>query len=421
MTNDVSYDLIIVGGGLAGASLACALQPLGLSIALVESYALGHRRQPCYDDRTVALSWGSVRIFDSMGLWPSIRPGAEAINTIHISDRGHFGVTRLHHHEEGVEALGYVVENRVLGEALYARMRQNDRLALFCPAQVDALDNGADGVRLDLRHDGASRCLRAPLLVAADGQRSTIKQFLQIGDSRQDYGQTALVANITPGRPHENVAYERFTPTGPLAFLPMTRQRCSVVWSLPPDEAEARQALDEAAFLSALQQAFGYRLGRLQRAGKRQCYPLMLQHSARMAQGRVAIIGNAAHTIHPVAGQGFNLALRDIALLAEMLADARLAGGDIGDPVLLDRYAAERAGDIDRIYRFTDSLVKLFRQSLPPLAHARGLGLLAVDRLPACKHWLARQSMGLAGRQSRLARGLSITGEPAGLAQGQGA
>ena len=406
------FDLIIIGGGLAGVSLACALRNSSLTIAVVEAYALNADTQPSYDDRTVALSYGSRCIFDAMGLWSELAAFAEPINTIHISDRGHFGVSRLSKEQENVEALGYVLENRSIGQQLYSVMNEATNIHLYCPAELEALQQTETQVSVDIVCQGKSLSLTAALLVAADGNNSQVMQLLNIGSSRKNYQQSALIANITPGKKHQNVAYERFTETGPLAFLPMTQNRCSVVWTLKPEQADYLYAMDDDDFLAQLQQRFGFRLGQLKKAGKRHIYPLFLQVASQMSQGRVAIIGNAAHSVHPVAGQGFNLALRDVALLAELMVDAKQAGNDIGLPVLLQQYVSLREEDSKRVYRFTDVLVKTFSNSITPLAHARALGLLMVDVLPDIKHQLAMQSMGLnssrQGRLSRLSRGLPL-------------
>ena len=417
---DNNFDLIIIGGGLAGASLACALKNVAdaepLKIALIEARELNAELQPSYDDRTLALSYGSRCIFDSMGLWPSLKPHAEAINTIHISDRGHFGVTRLTKEQEEVEALGYVLENKRIGQQLYAVIndKAQTNITLFCPAELTALQQDQSQVSIEIKTNGEKKHLRGKLLVAADGNNSQVMEILNIGSNQQSYDQTALITNITPGKKHNNVAYERFTDSGPLAFLPMQANRCSVVWTLSPQQAEYLYALDEDGFLKQLQQRFGFRLGEIKKIGKRQIYPLFIQAAAQMVHGRVVIIGNAAHTVHPVAGQGFNLALRDIALLSELIVDTyrttndKAEAGDIGDQAILQEYARLREQDINRVYRFTDALVKTFSNAITPLAHLRSLSLLLVDILPDIKHQLATQSMGLSGRLTRLNRGLRL-------------
>ncbi|MDH5710256.1 MAG: 2-octaprenyl-6-methoxyphenyl hydroxylase [Gammaproteobacteria bacterium] len=397
-------DVLIIGGGLAGASLTCALEGSGLSIEIIEAFPLNTDTQPCYDDRTVALSYGSRIIFEAMGLWRDMAGRIEPIKTIHISDRGHLGVTRLRHHEEGVEALGYVAENRVLGEVLYQRLKANPEVLLHCPAEVQDLQQQEDSVLLRYSENGEQHELTADLVIVADGVTSKTREMLQIGISRQDYRQSAVITNVTPGQPHQNVAYERFTDTGPLAFLPLTENRCSVVWTVPSEQAAELAALDDEVFLEKLQQRFGFRLGCLKKVGKRHVYPLALVEATQVVRGRVVIMGNAAHAIHPVAGQGFNLALRDIALLAELLVSASFEHLD----ETLATYEQMREQDARRVYRFTDALVKIFSNDFAPLAHARAAGLLATDLIPFVKHRLARQSMGLSGRLSRLGRGLAM-------------
>ena len=397
-------DVLIIGGGLAGASLTCALEGSGLSIEIIEAFPLNTDSQPCYDDRTVALSYGSRVIFEAMGLWDAMANRIEAIKTIHISDRGHLGVTRLRHHEEGVEALGYVAENRVLGEVLYQRLEDNPDVLMHCPAEVLDLQQQKNSVQLRYTEAGEEHELTAGLVIVADGVSSKTRDMLQIGTSRQDYQQSAVITNITPGQPHQNIAYERFTDTGPLAFLPLTENRCSVVWTVPSEQAEDLAALDDEAFLEKLQQRFGFRLGRLKKTGQRHVYPLALVESTQVVRGRVVLMGNAAHAIHPVAGQGFNLALRDIALLAELLTSNSSQTLD----ETLAIYEELREKDSRRVYRFTDTLVKVFSNDFSVLGHMRAAGLLAADLMPFVKHRLARQSMGLSGRLSKLGRGLAV-------------
>jgi len=439
MTDEL-YDLIIIGGGLAGASLACALkntelrnaESRPLKVAVVEAYELDTDAQPSYDDRTVALSYGSSCIFQNMGsslndsnehgLWGLLAPYAQAIDTIHISDRGHFGVTQLTKEQEGVEALGYVLENRAIGQQLYAELehvteQDGARISLFCPATLTGLHQDEQQVTIDIsvaaEDRQTSKQISAKMLVAADGNNSQVMKLLNIGSNRQSYDQVALITNVTPGKKHNNVAYERFTDSGPLAFLPMTQNRCSVVWTLSPEQADYLYALDDADFLASLQQRFGFRLGQIKKAGSRHIYPLFLQSASQIVHGRVALIGNAAHSVHPVAGQGFNLALRDIALLAELLVDHYREAGEFETvQILLQQYAELREQDINRVYRFTDTLVKTFSNAFAPLAHLRSASLFLVDIIPDIKHRLAIQSMGLdmgrGGRLTRLNRGLRL-------------
>ena len=398
--SETECEVVIIGGGLVGASLACALQGSRHSVHVVEASPIASTKQPSYDDRTLALSWGSRCILEGMKIWQPLADKVEAINTIHISDRGHFGATRIRHYEEHVEALGYVAENRVLGEILYDRLSQDGRPVFHCPARLISIEQGPDSVNAVIEENGTQRVISARLLVAADGVVSQVRDLLHIGSSVQDYGQSAVIANVTPVLRHNNVAYERFTDAGPIAFLPMTQNRCSVVWTVPTAQADELMQLDDASFLQRLQQRFGYRLGQLKKVGKRHAYPLKLIEATQVVRGRVVVVGNAAHSIHPVAGQGFNLALRDIAMLTELISKAE----DPGDSRLLQSYVEQRQDDARRVYRFTDSLVKIFSNDIAPMGHLRAAGLAAVGLIAPLRHQLARQSMGLSGRSSELAR-----------------
>ncbi|MCB1773132.1 MAG: FAD-dependent monooxygenase, partial [Gammaproteobacteria bacterium] len=254
--------------------------------------------------------------------------------------------------------------------------------------------------------DGVVTTMSTRLLVGADGINSTIREQLDLPVSRWAYGQSAIVTNITPSRPHRNVAYERFTDTGPVALLPMSEDRCAVVWTVRDEQVDEVLALDDAAFLAAFQQRFGYRLGNFLRTGRRAAYPLQLLRARESVRGRVAVIGNAAHTLHPIAGQGFNLGIRDVAALAEVVASAQ--DGDIGAGQVLQEYEQWRLGEQRNVALATDGLARLFSNPLGPLRIGRNLGLLAMECLPGARHALARAAMGLAGRQPRLARGVRL-------------
>ena len=407
MNGVYDYDLIIVGGGMVGASLAIGLSGHGLRMALVDAHVPGDPGQASYDDRAIALAYGSRRIFEGMDLWPTIEVQAEPICDIHVSDRGHFGFTHLSAAEERVPALGYVATARQLGQALLGRLDECPDVDWIAPAQVVAVSSDDMAAHVTIEEQGAQRVLNTALLVAADGGRSFVREQLGLPTRQWTYGQSAIVTNITPGRAHRNVAYERFTDTGPLALLPMSGGRCAVVWTVRDEQVEEGLALDDTAFLKTLQACFGYRLGQFQRVGSRASYPLQLLRVRESVRQRIAIIGNAAHTLHPIAGQGFNLGLRDVAALVEEILGARMAQQDIGADSVLHAYAGWRQAEQRNVAMATDVLARLFSNPLPPLRLGRNLGLLAMDLLPPGRRALATAAMGLAGRLPRLARGLA--------------
>ncbi|MCZ8131938.1 MAG: 2-octaprenyl-6-methoxyphenyl hydroxylase [Steroidobacteraceae bacterium] len=409
----IDCDVAIVGGGMVGASLALALAALPLRVVVVEAVPPEADSQPSFDTRTTALSNGSRRVFQGLGVWDEIVRSATPIRRIHVSDRGHFGFARLSAEEQGVPALGYVAENRAIGAALWRRLRAGGRTELVSPARVTALETLDDRVVLEVTAEGAApRRLSARLAVAADGAQSLIRRESGVDAARWDYGQTAIIANVVPERFHDYTAYERFTPTGPLAVLPIADGRCVVVYTLAPEAAEAALAQDDAAFLAGLQERFGWRLGRLTKVGRRVAYPLALTRSDAIEAPRVAIIGNAAQGLHPIAGQGFNLGLRDAATLAEVIAAGLAASPDAGDAEVLRRYVEWRRTDRGALIAFTDGLVRLFGNPFGPVRAARSLGLLAFDATPVAKSALARLSLGFAGRLPRLARGLPLVDVP---------
>ncbi|MBU0654527.1 MAG: 2-octaprenyl-6-methoxyphenyl hydroxylase [Gammaproteobacteria bacterium] len=401
------FDVLIVGGGMVGASLAVALKPLNLKIGLIEAFNFGVAEQPSYDDRSIALSYGSSRIYQGMGVWNKLRSGLESIQHIHVSDQGHFGATRMEAVEEHVPALGYVVESRVLGKLLYEELASGE-VEQIVPAKVFAVEQGADAVKVSIERNGVVDVLNARLLVVSDGANSGVRNMLGIDVTRREYQQTALIANVTTAEPHRNTAYERFTASGPLALLPLTEGRYSLVWTHRVEDVAATMQLNDADFLRKLQLEFGYRQGVFTKVGQRATYPLVLQKAAREVAGRAVVIGNASHALHPVTGQGLNLGLRDVAQLAELLAEAAHEGSDPGATELLARYEALRKPDQQAVVRYTDTLVRVFSNDFAPLAHARAVGLMAVDRIAPLRHWNARQGMGMRQRQTRLARGLGL-------------
>ncbi|MEW8690894.1 MAG: 2-octaprenyl-6-methoxyphenyl hydroxylase [Candidatus Thiodiazotropha endolucinida] len=403
-----SFDLLIVGGGMVGASLAHAVSGQGLRIGVIEAWPFDSSAQPSFDDRVLALSWGSRIILQAMGVWDDIQVAAEPILNIHISDRGHFGFTRLNHLDEGVEALGYVVTARALGQALLPDLVNHDAIKMICPARLKSFAVSDRDVEVRIGQDDGEQVLNTRLLVAADGGDSLVRQFLSIPLKEKSYGQTAIIANLRAEQAHQGIAYERFTNTGPLALLPMRDDRLSMVWTAKDDQVAELMALRDEAFLLRLQDRFGYRLGRLSELGKRVAYPLRLRQAVEQVSSRVALIGNAAHAIHPVTGQGFNLGLRDVAVLADLVSDAAQRGQDPGDIELLKEYENWRKKDQNSVAMITDSLARFFANPFGPLRLVRNLGMVGLDVVPSMKHLVARQFMGLNGRLPRLARGISL-------------
>lgn len=396
------FDLLIVGAGMVGSSLALALNNSGLRIALVEAQDLLEHQQPGFDDRGIALSYGSQRIFETMQLWPQLAHQATAIKGIHISDRGHFGITRLNAETENVPALGQVMTAKHLGTHLNQALQTHPTLTILTPLQVQTLQQNENAVTVQLS-DGQT--LSSKLVVGADGQFSTIRQLLGLSSWQREYQQTAITTNVIPERAHQNWAYERFTENGPLALLPMSEGRCSLVWTVQSGEEKALLECDEQQFAEQLQQAFGYRLGHFEKIGQRSSYPLGLMQTIQPVQQRVVLIGNAAHSLHPIAGQGFNLGLRDAAVLAELISGH---SEDCGHAEVLHDYADWQQRDQDKVVKATDFLVKTFSNHSFLLGHGRSLSLALLNSLPSIKSRLANTSMGLSGKQSRLSRGLAL-------------
>jgi 2-octaprenyl-6-methoxyphenol hydroxylase len=414
-----SYDIAIVGGGMVGASLAVALAPLGLSVALVESVAHDAAANSSFDERTTALSNGSRRILETLAVWPSVVGSATPIAKIHVSDQGHFGFARIAAAEQRLAALGYVLPNRALGAALWSRIAAAAPVRAFCPAEVQGITPGAQSVGVEIRTaDGLTTALEAKLVVAADGVNSAVRRAFKVGAESRDYGQTAVITTVLPQRFHDHVAYERFTPTGPLALLPLSDGRCTLVLTLDSELARTAMTWSDGEFLAEVQARFGFRLGRFLSVGRRAAYPLALTQSQATSAPRCAIVGNAAQGLHPVAGMGFNLGLRDVACLAEVIA-ANLAAGatDPGSARVLAEYDDWRAADRRTLIAFTDGLVRIFGAQLGLVRRMRNLALLAFDLTPPAKEALARLSTGAGGRVPKLARGVPLA-QPTATAGG---
>lgn len=388
--------LAIVGGGLVGASLALALQSgakeRGWTIELVEPFEPGNGYQPSYDARSTALSYGTRQIYQRLGIWHQIAERAEPITDIHVSDRGRAGVTRLDAASQQVPALGYVVENAWIGHCLW-RALDDDVVVRRCPAEVERMRAVPGGYQLTLTDNQTLDC---NLAVLADGGRSGLREQLGIKITQSPYGQTALIANVTPGTPHGGRAFERFTDDGPMALLPLPENRCALVWTRPERDAARLAVIPEAEFLEELQLVFGYRLGGFQQVGARHLYPLVLIEAEEQVRSGLVVLGNAAHSLHPIAGQGYNLSLRDTEALAAALLSNSAPPGDLG---VLQAYHRQQRSDQRLTVGFSDQLTQLFGDSGRLSIAGRNLGLLGLDLLPSAKAWFARQAMGMGVRE----------------------
>ena len=404
------YDIVIAGGGMIGTSLALALEPLGLSVAVVEAIPRKAATQPSFDDRSTALSRSTQRMFEAMGLWPRIAAASTPIRTVHVSDQGRFGFSHIEAEEQGVEALGYVVINRVLGGVLQDALDSLESVDVFCPARIVDVELSPDKAAAEVEFvDGKQQTLTCDLLVASDGANSAVREMMGITAQKSHYGQCAVIGNLLPEKDINNVAYERFTKQGPLAILPVADGRAGFVWTVSEDDADRVMALDDKAFLAELQEQFGYRLGTFSRVGKRASYPLVLSKALRLTATRSVLIGNSAHGLHPVSAQGFNLGMRDVAAIVDCIADCpTVTQIDPGGTSLLEQYSRWRRSDQKKLVRFTDGLVKLFGSDSRSLRVLRNIGMLGFDLVPGVRSVFAKHTMGLAGRLPRLSRGVPI-------------
>lgn len=407
------YDVVIAGGGMVGASLALALSHYSegrLSVLLVESFPLPERSakpvyRPSFDARSTALSYGSRQILERIAVWPQLQSHITPIRRIHVSDRGHIGSALLSADDQGWEALGYVVENAWLGNVLLNALMEAPGIRCYSPARVTGAHYDEHQLDLSLQpNEGDEQSLGCRLLVVADGAQSGLRDTLGIAGRVVDYGQSALIANVCFEKPHAGVAYERFTETGPLALLPLAdsergEPRAALVWTVAPADAEFLLSASDEVFLARLQKSFGYRQGRLLRVGERGAFPLQLVEAEEQVRPHAVVVGNAAHSLHPVAGQGFNLALRDVARLARHLAEA--PAGELGQLSRLRDYLRQQAGDQQRTLQFSHQLPALFARRNPLFSLGRNLGLLALDVMPAAKSRFVELAAGLAPGNAR--------------------
>ena len=404
-------DVAIIGGGLVGASLACALGPLGLKVVLLEAQEPRTGVSPSFDDRALALSQSSCRILQGIGVWNRLESIATAIREIRVSERDRWGRVVLDPRELGLDRFGHVVEARLCGAALMQKLQGFENIQFVSPATIQSLEvNDSVAVAGCLRH-GEAFAVKAKLLVGADGAESAVRRLLGIESERRDYGQSAVTCNVTTSLPHDGVAFECLTPTGPFALLPHSEGRCGLVWSVATEEVPGILALSEQDFRERAQALFGNALGTWLKVGNRSAYPLKLVRAGRDVQSRIVLLGNAAHAIHPIGAQGFNLGLRDVAVLAELLSDSMSAqpSTDPGGLALLQEYSDWRATDQEGTVALSDGLARLYANPTSLAAVTRKLGLIAHAVFPPLRRQLAIRAMGYRGRVPRLALGATLS------------
>ncbi|MDX1450916.1 MAG: 2-octaprenyl-6-methoxyphenyl hydroxylase [Oleiphilaceae bacterium] len=391
------YDIVIVGAGMVGLTLALGLAERFDRILIVEAFKVKPHERPqtrSFDERSTALSWGSVDVLQRLGVWGKCQNAAAQITEVHVSEQGRFGVTRLSGHDSPSGSLGYVLPNQSLGAALMSSLRGGN-VDLLSPASIKKTAFSAKSINLEIQlADGVLAC-NAKLLLIADGSCSQTAERLGIATRVQEYGQHAIICNVETSMANSGVAYERFTPAGPMAMLPLSDYRSALVWTLPTDQAEKIAALSDVDFLQRLQRSFGDRLGCLTKSSARHVYPLRLTQIEERSRRGCFVLGNAAHSLHPVAGQGFNLALRGVVHLISGLFRAKAAGSYLGDPAMLAEISAGLERDVWQTVQFSDKLISGFAESSLLAGVVRDGGLIALNNLPVLRHWFTRQSMGL--------------------------
>jgi 2-octaprenyl-6-methoxyphenol hydroxylase len=388
-----SFDIVIVGGGLVGMSLAVALAKSPCTVLLLEQNQAAPLHANVLDLRTTGLTRSSEQMFKQAGIWQKISTAATSIERLDISEQGNFGGARIDANQHGLSPIGYMVPNHHLIETLSEQVAQLTNIKILSPASLDSAEANSSGYQIKVNHDGKEVTFTTTFLVGSDGGNSKVRSILAIDAEHKSYQQTAIITNVRTQKAHRNVAYERFTQHGPLAVLPIQDDHCALIWTQPEKNTELYLQMDDQEFLQSLQKAFGYRLGKFLEVGKRSAYPLSLTTSNKLTGPHAVLIGNAAQTVHPVAAQGFNLGLRDVHTLVQMLTNI-----DFNPKLfkaMLNEYEQKRAPDREHVIKLTDRLTRIFAPQAWPAKMMRSIGVRMISSLPAVQRGVLRRNLGL--------------------------
>lgn len=402
------FDIVIIGGGLVGCSLALILAQQRWKVAIIEAKSIQHEGRGLSDPRSLVLSYSSCLLLQTLGLWEKLGPAATAIEKINVAAVGHFGSTRFVANEHGIVNFGIVIPADCLTTTIQAAAQQTENITWLMPAQVQELECHPESSSITIAIDDTKTTLTAKLIVAADGSHSATRELLNIETQQKNYQQAAIIAQVESNQAHHHTAFEYLTQDGPIAILPREGNRRGLIWSVDAKELVALMQLNDAEFLTKLQKIIGYRVGQLTTITPRASYPLQLITTTNPLRAGFVLLGNAAHTLHPLAGQGFNLALRDVAALAEVLETARERYQHIGDVSVLEKYWHWREEDQKNIVRFTDGTVNLFATKFPPLKFLRSLGLIGLDTLLPVRKHLLKKMLGFSKRAPKLLTGVPL-------------
>ena len=388
-----TFDVVIIGGGLVGMSLAVALADCDCNVLLIEQNQTSPLQANILDLRTTGLTRSSQQAFIHFGIWSDIESQATPIERLNISEQGNFGGARIDANEFNTSPIGYMVPNHHLIDVLSRKVSEQTNLTIMSSTSLVCLEENAEGYSLMIRRNDHKQTLQASLLVGADGANSKVRDLINISVDRKTYHQSAIITNVRPQKPHLNIAYERFTEHGPLAVLPIQEECCALIWTQPESKVEHYMQMDDQSFLRALQAAFGYRLGTFKEVGKRSAYPLSLAVSEHLVEGNAVLVGNAAQAVHPVAAQGFNLGLRDVQALVQLLKKAAF-DKQMYSRLLMD-YEIQRTPDRDHVIRLTDGLTRMFAPQIWPAKVLRGFGVRMIGKLPILQRSVLRKNSGM--------------------------